>query len=358
MVVTCHFRGAFLQEFTALPEYQQTLSVKIFYFINRLGAESVLIFFVLSGFLVGGRAIERLRYNSFKVGNYAIDRFVRIMLPLSSLLIIYIPVSYWIEGSVDWNQWFCALFSLEGVWGVPLLGVTWSLAYEVWFYVIMAGIGLIWTKTSDVRTVTGILILFTVCLIFTKLNAIYLLIWMIGAFAYVFRPSKFNKYALILSFLGLSLTTVCLQLTSDSKFQMELDNILPTTNWYAWAMIFSFCSCVFIQQLILAKPASRFMKWVDNAGTKLAAFSYTLYLTHILVMRVLQELGAERSAQLSLESVSLWILWVLIALVVAWALYLCFESHTKICKVYLKGILLNRFDYKRSTQKAKIIQNS
>lgn len=54
LVLICHFRGAFFQEYTLLLGQQQNIVTFIFYSITRLGAEAVLIFFVLSGFLVGG----------------------------------------------------------------------------------------------------------------------------------------------------------------------------------------------------------------------------------------------------------------------------------------------------------------
>ena len=61
-----------------------------FYSLTRLGNEAVLIFFVMSGFLVGGKRDRGCNKVSFDIKGYAIDRTVRIMLPLISALLLFI----------------------------------------------------------------------------------------------------------------------------------------------------------------------------------------------------------------------------------------------------------------------------
>ena len=69
----------------------------------------------MSGFLVGGKAIERLQQGVFDIKGYAIDRTVRIMLPLISALLLFIPVAI-IQGfCIDWKAWLGNLFSLQGI---------------------------------------------------------------------------------------------------------------------------------------------------------------------------------------------------------------------------------------------------
>ena len=53
----------------------------IFYGLTRLFAKAV-VFFVLSGFLVGGPAYERVKGNNFNVSQYSIYRAIRILVPL------------------------------------------------------------------------------------------------------------------------------------------------------------------------------------------------------------------------------------------------------------------------------------
>jgi peptidoglycan/LPS O-acetylase OafA/YrhL len=56
--------------------------VGIFFAATRLGGEAVLLFFVLSGFLVGGRIIRRAKSRTFSLKDYSVDRCSRILLPL------------------------------------------------------------------------------------------------------------------------------------------------------------------------------------------------------------------------------------------------------------------------------------
>lgn len=87
-VLAGHYRGACFETYSLLSADQQNISTILFFSITRLPHVAVLIFFVLSGFLVGGKAIERLENHSFKFNDYALDRFVRIMLPLVSALLL------------------------------------------------------------------------------------------------------------------------------------------------------------------------------------------------------------------------------------------------------------------------------
>ena len=54
MVVFCHSRNDFFLPYGELPVEQKTLGTMLFYSLGRLGHEAVIVFFVLSGFLVGG----------------------------------------------------------------------------------------------------------------------------------------------------------------------------------------------------------------------------------------------------------------------------------------------------------------
>lgn len=81
MVVLSHSRNTFFPAFGDLPDDQHSVFTMAFTMFCRMGHEAVVIFFVLSGFLVGGRGIERIKGGTMNVGSYAIDRFSRITPP-------------------------------------------------------------------------------------------------------------------------------------------------------------------------------------------------------------------------------------------------------------------------------------
>ena len=74
LVLFSHSRNDFFVPFDQLPPEQRGLFAYVFYFLGRLGHEAVIVFFVLSGFLVGGRGLERIKNDSFQIGSYCIDR--------------------------------------------------------------------------------------------------------------------------------------------------------------------------------------------------------------------------------------------------------------------------------------------
>src|SRR3984893_19323634 len=82
LVLLGHTRNAYFHYTDVLA--QPGLFLKLFYFITSLPGEAVVIFFVLSGFLIGGSLADSLQRGSFDLVRYLIARFVRIY-------IVYVP---------------------------------------------------------------------------------------------------------------------------------------------------------------------------------------------------------------------------------------------------------------------------
>lgn len=137
LVLLEHGRTATFLAYGDLPQAQQTLVAKGFYLLTRLGGEAVMLFFVLSGFLVGGQVIRRVREGRFSVKSYAIDRVARILPPLvpAVLLAAAVGAIWFTDGPGIWDI-VATLGGFNGVlvslnYNPPL----WSLTYEIWFYI-------------------------------------------------------------------------------------------------------------------------------------------------------------------------------------------------------------------------------
>lgn len=337
-MLLCHFRGAFLPEWSWLPTEQRTPLLFAFYSFTRLGGPAVLIFFVMSGFLVGGRSIEKLRKGTFAIRDYTIDRSVRILLPLLSALILFFP-KQWICGEpMPWRDWLGCLFSLQGIWTGACIEPLWTLSHEVWFYILMAAVGLVCCGKSLFQIV-GLALTVVCFLVFTKLSAHYLFIWLLGAVSYLVMPTRTNKWILGTSVLLLAAMTVIVLLTDGGHVTSSLVEYFPTQNRKSIELIFSCVFCVFLQQVILIEPRRTVAKGIDKIGTKLAAFSYTLYLVHVLVLRVIQHEGAVRPETYSLHALLLYILWTIVALIFCYGVYWCVERHTYMVKRWVKSIV-------------------
>lgn len=335
LVVLDHYRGAFFVEFGLLSSIQQTPLIAVFYSFTRLGQEAVLIFFVMSGYLVGGQALLRLKNDTFLIGDYAIDRTVRIMLPLISALILIFFINLIIGVKTDPVTWWGNLFSLQGVFVKPISDPLWSLSYEVWFYILIGGIALLKSKKSELRNL-AFGILFLCILVFTKLNPINLFIWFIGVFAIFIKPSNTNWLRITIQILFLLFFLATLQITKGSR---SIENplllfLLPKRE--VLEICFAFCFSYLLINITCIIPIHKHLIRLNNWGTKLAAFSYTLYLTHFPVLHALQYFGVPKSEIISIKSISFFLFELAISLIVSWLIYSIFEKRTKWVKQWIK----------------------
>ena len=335
-VLLCHYRGFFFVEYGLLPTEQQNIISQIFYFSTRLGEEAVLIFFVLSGLLVGGKALEKAQLGTFNLKIYAIDRFVRIMLPLISVLLLIIPITYALGEQINWINWIGNLFSLQGVLvdSITFCGTLWSLAYEVWFYIIIGAL-IAFYKNKDKTIPTIILII--CALIFLKLDLKYLVIWSMGTLTYFTFKSKKAKVILYLAILGFIASVICLQLTRGSR---TLDYNVSTITYNAFQYILSISFCVIVSYIANAKPINKISSYINNLGTKLATFSYTLYLIHAPLGHILSKYFIPKSESINFYSTGYYILAIIICMLITYGVYWCFEKRTYAVKSFIKRKLL------------------
>ncbi|MDR1543302.1 MAG: acyltransferase [Prevotellaceae bacterium] len=153
MVLACHARSGAFVEYGLLPADQQNLLNFGIFSITRLGQEAVLAFFVLSGFLVGGKVIQRLKEGTFEIKSYAIDRAVRIFLPLIATLLFIIAINIITGKPNNALQLIGNLFSLQGIFVHPATAPLWSLAYEVWFYILMGSLAVFLMRCKRTNTI-------------------------------------------------------------------------------------------------------------------------------------------------------------------------------------------------------------
>jgi peptidoglycan/LPS O-acetylase OafA/YrhL len=327
-VVLGHVRQAAFVEYGGLAADQKSLLIAVSYALTRMGKEAVIMFFVLSGFLVGGRALERIADGSYKPLDYAIDRFTRIMLPLFPALVLTAIIGL-IIGS-DFNYWHFIgnLFSLQGIFVPSFEGnyPLWSLSYEVWFYILVWAVGVAALNRRLHLISAALLVL--IAAIFTHLSPTYLFCWLIGAFAYLRRPGKFSLLFLIVSIMLSLYAIISVQIGTDSvSIPVEsFRHMVPSQD--ISKLLLASGMALLIQQALMVKPIKSSAIKLDLAGTKLAAFSYTLYLIHYPLIQLMSHLGINRAPRINLASVGPFLLMVSICLTSSWGLYLMFEKRT------------------------------
>ena len=114
-------------------------------FLFRFGPESVIVFFVLSGFVIK-YTYEKSTDKSFRY--YFIRRFIRLYVPLIFIFLLAYVMKCYSEGTLanpEWSSLLGNLFMLQDnitlkpnvLSGAYLAnGVLWSLSYEWWFYML------------------------------------------------------------------------------------------------------------------------------------------------------------------------------------------------------------------------------
>jgi peptidoglycan/LPS O-acetylase OafA/YrhL len=156
LVLFGHSRGLYFESISQAPDAGVT--TRLFYLLTGLQHEGVVLFFVVSGFLVGGSAWRKIERGGFNARHYLINRFSRIYLVLIPALVFAILIDrlganlfpetrfyamrpLFPSGVSDgWtpDQIPCHLAALQGIFCKPIGAdpPLWSLGWEWLFYLV------------------------------------------------------------------------------------------------------------------------------------------------------------------------------------------------------------------------------
>jgi peptidoglycan/LPS O-acetylase OafA/YrhL len=266
------------------------------YNIFRFGQEAVILFFLLSGFVIK-YSIEVSGNKSFQ--RYFFRRFLRLYIPLILVLVIgYLVVSHknGFLVSVDFPNLIGNLFMLQDwakvkphVFFDPYLGNNplWSLAYEWWFYMLFFPLTIFINNESTRNLlVLSISVLSAVAYVgypyFPVRIIMYFAIWWAGAMlaeGYL-KDRNFGIGTMMVPIVALLLIVtvlaidVALAAKTNQKLTLGFHPILELRH-------FSFA--------ILSAFAWRHIKWAAfNSLVKpfiiVAPISYTIYILHWHIM--------------------------------------------------------------------------
>ncbi|SFJ99066.1 acyltransferase family protein [Methylocapsa palsarum] len=258
----------------------------LFYFITDLGHQAVVIFFILSGFLIGGSLTKSIRQGRFDLVRYLIARFARIyavyfpaliitqLIFLFGLLVLNDPPEGPLTSHLQLDfggvaQAICFVSGLQGfscrAWEQnPAL---WSLGYEWALYLFAPAIllAILWNASRGLRLLTLVLICaiaLTICH-YPKEAVFWFSAWFGGALSrHVLQsrplplPAGVAGVALIVAGMVLRHERVATELETDSMIAIG-------------AAVAIAC-----RPLVSFPLAPRFFGWA-------ADFSYTLYAIHL-----------------------------------------------------------------------------
>jgi peptidoglycan/LPS O-acetylase OafA/YrhL len=341
MVVATHARGGNWADWGDLDHASRTGAIAVFFFMTRTGAEWVTVFFVLSGFLVGGRLMERVSLGTFKPRDYVIDRATRIWIPLIPALLWSAYVASWVGMPYTWGDVVGNALGLQLSFCPTFIDNTplWSLSFEMWFYVLAGAFasGLI-ARTPESRLLAYVALLSSF-IIFTLLKPVFLFCWLLGAVAYGFRGMKevrlFPWLAGGLIVMGYTLSELRSETVSiDTTY---LQTYLPRKD--VALILLSLGLSLLFPWLVSRRPVSVLARGIEYAGQRLALFSYTLYLTHYPVLALWDKYHAYRYPEINSLSMGCYGAKIASSLLVAFFFYWLFESRTAIVRRWLQGLV-------------------
>lgn len=327
MVVLCHSFQVFIARYAS----------DFFSYIVMTAQASVMIFFVLSGFLIGKSIQSNTHLNQkFNVLVYFKSRLIRIYPPLLLSIILVYFLSFfapyffeskdillknpdsWVENinlQFSSNQIISALTFTNGILPVstPFNTPLWSLPLEVWYYIIA---GLFCTRKLT-------LVILSICLFLIMSSAkyeffIYSFVWLSGLVTSFVSPR--SKLALIFySCLLCLLTTLCI----NKGYEYHTGE--STIHYYNLFFGLSVCSFVYVFIIYFDKKITVF--------PSTSKYSYTLYVIHIPIMIFI--VGVFESYVFFNFKVSflLAILSVIICIFIAWYFSRIVENKNKMYKL-------------------------
>jgi peptidoglycan/LPS O-acetylase OafA/YrhL len=351
MICAGHLRGAMFLDYSQLAErhWWDTL----FYALTGQGRQLVMVFYVLSGFFIGGSVLQR--WQGFRFDEYLMARLTRLMVVLLPALMITVAVdsvhrqlnpglfegrdfaalsSGPMEGgnySLSWRTLLLNLLFLQNLAG-PVYGSNgplWTLGNEFWFYLSFPlGVHACNRNRSlPSRLCFALLALLISMLVLRQIWAGFV-IWLLGVAVHLAYQSHWVKGSPTLCWVALAL-----QLASVACADVLYRN---PSFWNAADILSGFSSALLLVALKEVEPKR--IKGALAIGFRwLAEMSFTLYLVHFpLVLLTFTVFFRKGQQRLSAVSLAWYLLHLTILLVISRLLWHLFERRTPGVRAWLR----------------------
>jgi peptidoglycan/LPS O-acetylase OafA/YrhL len=293
LVCSDHLRHALFVEYHGIVSHRSLLFIP--YLITAAGHQAVVIFFVLSGFLVGGTVLRPLEQKRWTWKIYVTHRFLRLWIVLLPALMLG---ALWDRLSI-YNHWpgyggavfqhffpketFAATMTLPVFLGnaaflqgilFPTFGsnvALWSLSNEFWYYILFPLA--IFAMRPYYKPITRLLFAvgFVLLSFFVGKSFMeFFLIWLAGTILLIVPRPSFDFPVRVLATIGYLISFLsCVALSHNHGVLSDYLLTIATT--------------LFIWVLLAGKERSSGGK-AERFGRSIARFSYTLYVVHMPFM--------------------------------------------------------------------------
>lgn len=341
-VMLGHLRGGFFLAYNSLDVSSQNPFNYIAFFITRTGYECVIVFFVLSGFLVGGSYLSDFMQGKNDIKKYLVNRFSRMYVVLVpallitiviNMLLIYLDLKEMVQ-NFNFKSFIGNLFFAQNIFVRSFGGNSplWSLANEFWYYILWPLV-LYFITMKATRVIKIFLILsVSVILYFIAPDVIRLFpLWIIGALLRFIPDTRFIKRK---SF-GIIAILLFIIMVAYSNIYKNY------TGEYGVAISFAMIIAYWMYNKTLIN------KKIKTWSEKLASFSFSLYAIHYVLLNIIFIfLIRAFDIEIRLKSASFlnWVVYFLTAAFITficWLFYLISEKHTNTTRKWLYQKVIN-----------------
>jgi peptidoglycan/LPS O-acetylase OafA/YrhL len=319
-------------------------------FFTGFAHQAVVVFFVLSGWLVGGSLLNKLGEPQILL-SYAIDRMTRLWIVLTPAFAATLMLGMF-TGAVDpsridyssANDYSVSSFvgNLLGLQdlAVPRYGgnfALWSLTYESWYYVLFPLVLLLFIgKTVLAKGAAALATAF----IAYHLNAgilLYFSVWLLGA--------AFSRVHIALTALA-RLALIALFAAVAVYFRLLGSNNILLEDSFLQDLLYSIIFLIILSSLQsranLAAPGTRLC---SRLGKFFSEFSFSLYVIHVPLLVALRQAnaqlnGADRLSPDKPGDFAVYLAMLVMIVLIAYLFHLPFEAQTYRVRRRIKQFLL------------------
>ena len=296
-VFASHVRALFFAEY---PEViHPAISIKILYFFAGFGHQAVIVFFVLSGFLIASsvqRAFQQERWSWKWYAQNRLTRLYVVLLPALVLTGIWDRLGMHLFGH---NNVYGALPAYQHIVSVPILDGSglgtllgnaifmqsilvrpfgsdsplWSLTNEFWYYALFPLCLYVFASgVAGVKRIGAGLLALVIFLLVGKAIALLFLVWLMGA-GLVLIPETAIRGKSVWVWVSLGLL---LSVLAASRLQKM--GTPEMADFIVGALFAAFLS------MLRAHPGKSLLTLYSSLAQFVSQVSYTLYLVHVPIL--------------------------------------------------------------------------
>jgi peptidoglycan/LPS O-acetylase OafA/YrhL len=295
IVVVAHLRATMYPSLHAVAD--PPLWFKGLAFVSGFSHQAVLVFFVISGWLVGGSLLNRI-HQPHAFANYAIDRITRlwtVLIPAFLLTLLFaVGTGAVSPNGIDFssaNEYSASTFAgnLLGLQRVLVLDfgdnfALWSLANETWYYLLFPVLVVACTTPRHAVRIACAAAILLLCFLLPAGIVGYFLVWLLGV---CFSRVRIDCGSAV------RWCWLLLVLAGASYFRLtgELDAFEIWT--LGQDLVCSLLYLILLSSLQFeASSVSKLKRPFQRVGKFFAEFSFSLYVLHVPMIGLLRHLSS------------------------------------------------------------------